>query len=193
MSPIGGKSGSAFDSPLHNVRLRAGFTLLELLLALTVLTVLISLTVPSATALLRRQQFQQVIGDIEQFLLETRRLAVSGGEPYWIRYSSGDRYLVSGRLGEPVDRILKLPEKFEFSRSDLSERMATDLLGELDLEAMNLLWSEEVLFQPDGTTDDLLFEVSNPEQRQVEFRLRGLTGHVALRRLEEEPRGGRRP
>ncbi len=193
MSPNGRKSGGTCDRPLHSGGLRDGFTLLELLLALTVLTVLISLTVPSATAILRRQQFQQVIGDVEQFLLESRRLAVSSGEPYWIRYSSGDRYLVSGRWDEPVDRILKLPEKFEFSRTDLSERMATDLLGELDLEAMNLLWSEEVIFQPDGTTDDLLFEVSNPEQRKVEFRLRGLTGHVALRRLEEEPRGGRRP
>ncbi len=169
----------------------SGFTLLELLLAVSLLTVLISLSVPSVTAILKRQEFQEVAGQVEVFLQDVRREAVMSGQPRWIRHSSGDRMLVSGLLGEPVTHSLQLPEGYEFSRCELAEPLATEQLGDLGLEAVKLMWSPEVQWYPDGTTDDLRFEVSNPDGRTFQFDLRGLTGQVKISRGTVPLDGGR--
>lgn len=168
-----------------------GFTLLELLLAVSLLTVLISLAVPSVTAVLKRQEFQEVAGQVEVFLQDVRREAVMSGQPRWIRHSSGDRMLVSGLLGEPVTHSLQLPEGYKFSRTELAEPLETEQLGDLGLEAVKLMWSPEVQWQPDGTTDDLQFEVSNSDGRTFLFELRGLTGQLKISRGTAPHEGGR--
>ena len=59
------------------------------------------------------------------------------------------------------------------------------------MEAVKLMWSPEVQWHPDGTTDDLRFEVSNPDGRTFQFDLRGLTGQVKINRGTVPLDGGR--
>lgn len=163
------------QKPVH----RTGFTLLELLLATAILSVLIGLAVPAINSILQRQQFQSVTGQVEQFLSEIRRQAGSTGQTYFVRYSSNDRWLASGIWGQPVSSSFKLPEKYQFSHSSLVEKLETEDLGVIGFDGANLYWSEETLFFSDGTSEDLAFQVLNPAKQERQILIRGLTGQIS--------------
>ncbi len=160
---------------------RPAFTLFELLLVVALLTVLTAVAVPSISAMMNRQQFLEITGQVEQFLTNVRRSAVMSGDAHWVRYSSSDRWLAGGVLGQPASLTLQLPENYEFSYTDIVEKLESEQLGSIGLEGIRLSWSPEFCFFPDGTAEDLLFRVQNPEKREYEFSVRGLTGQVSLR------------
>lgn len=160
---------------------RPAFTLFELLLVVALMTVLTAVAVPSISAMMRRQQFLDITGQVEQFLTNVRRSAVMTGDAHWVRYSSSERWLAGGVQGQPASLTLQLPEDYEFSYTDVVEKLESEQLGSIGLEGIRLNWSPESYFFPDGTAETLIFRVQNPEKREYEFSVRGLTGQVVLR------------
>jgi prepilin-type N-terminal cleavage/methylation domain-containing protein len=60
-------------------RKRAGFTLVEVLITITVLGILASTAIPNVVGLLERQQLQQTISQVESLLHQARQYALSQG------------------------------------------------------------------------------------------------------------------
>ncbi|TWT62355.1 prepilin-type N-terminal cleavage/methylation domain-containing protein [Rubinisphaera italica] len=159
---------------------KSGFTLLELLLSVALLSVLISITVPTINALLYRQQMLDVVGRIEQFLNNQRRDAVRSGQPRWIRFSSGDHVLIAGVFNEPATSSVTLPESLKFGFSDFAETLTSEQLGELGLNSQEHRWSPEMLYFADGTASGMIFLIEEESKKGYLFEVSTLNGYVSI-------------
>jgi prepilin-type N-terminal cleavage/methylation domain-containing protein len=63
----------------YKKRLSAGFTLIEVLITISVMGILASVAIPNIVGLLERQQLQQGIGQVESLLHQARQYALSQG------------------------------------------------------------------------------------------------------------------
>lgn len=183
---------------------RAGFTLLELLLVLSVLVVVVSLTWPSLTRYMREQEILQGAEAARSAAASTRIKAIDTGLTYQFRYEpDGRRFVVipfdppstlaasstptaeegvrtfpvlSGMLGEG--------SHFETPRDQpaVSESLPPDSFANLpdasELEGTS--WGPPLLFYPDGTAANSTFRIVNDDDMEIELSIRGLTGTSSL-------------
>ncbi|MCG6154853.1 pilus assembly FimT family protein [Rubinisphaera margarita] len=163
---------------------RLGFTLVELLLTIVLLSVLIAVSVPSLNSLTAEQQLLSVSGDVEQFLNNQRRDAVRDGQRRWVRFSSGDHVLIAGLADAPATSSLTLPESLSFMQADWAEDLPSELLGELGLNSQEHRWSAEVLFNTDGTSTGANFYFEDDRDTAFQITVHSLNGHVAVTRAK---------
>ncbi|PQJ66140.1 GspH/FimT family pseudopilin [Photobacterium angustum] len=84
------------DSYLHSIHCSEfrfnGFTLLELMITLSILSVLLMTAAPSFTQLLEKNKVKNISADIEGFLLQAKSESVMRNEPLKVKYirDSGD-------------------------------------------------------------------------------------------------------
>lgn len=195
----------------------AGLTLIEMLLALGVLSILVALAWPSV---MRLHGEQKILGSAEKVraLVATARVhAIESGLAYQFRYeSNGNHFLVvpferefegvdqrtrGAGTAEGLGRFSKasgnLAEGVKFAMSKNASSASTTGAGQqLTSDALSglpgadklsgLSWSGPVVFQPDGTSVDIEFSVVDPRNQRISLRVRGITGAVAVGRLQRE-------
>ena len=193
-------------------RVRAGYTLLELLLALVVVAVLVGVSLPGALRLYGDSRLAEAAELVRLQLAGTRTRAVDGGLTYQFRYEPDGRYFLaapfeaeiegtdSNAIGtgvtEGVGKFSKfageLPEGFRFIAcctggavgGQISEELLAGLPNAGKLAAIS--WSPPILFSPNGTSMDSAFELADPRRQSVRFEVRGLTGAVKLGPIRAE-------
>lgn len=161
-----------------------GFTLLELLLSIALLSILIAISVPTLGSLFSEQNRLQVVGKIEEFLGDKRRDAIQSAQPCWIRFSADDRYLIAGRLHQPAHSMLTLPETMQFVSGEFVYRLESEQLGEMDVSALETTWSAEYLFYPDGTAKGAEVIVREGDADRYRIGIDSLSGTIKIQRLD---------
>ena len=188
---------------LNSKTARRGYTLLEVLIVLGVLTALTMLAGPSIDRLYHDNKLNQAVERVRVKMSAVRIRALDHGIIYQFRFEpDGQRFLVipyerdTLELQESQQTVFrfagKLPEDMQFatsakndfsSASDIAtERIPEELLTGLpesrELEWTS--WSPAVLFYPDGTAVDAEFYVVDSKNRSIRLSLRGLTGAVTV-------------
>lgn len=187
---------------------RSGFTILELLLVLSVLAVLVGLSWPSVERYLVENRLRGSIRDLRRIAGGARAKAIETGLVYQFRYEPGGRnYIVlpqelpetaaasgvaqtnaSGKTVKTPTDSGQLDESCFFPTAVptqpgqiVVERLSQDVLALLETPSFglnNVTWSQAVRFYPDGTADDISLDVENKNKLAMNFAIRGLTGVV---------------
>lgn len=175
-----------------------GFTLFEVLLVLTILTLVVGLAWPSLSRLFAHHRLRQAANLLSVRMSAGRIRAVETGLIYQFRYEPGGRrFLLVPFDREQVDetspnaqraiRIVgKLPASCRFeggqSFNDKGTAIPDDLLAGIANAAdfVGALWSTPTLFHPDGTATDFEVAIVGDKKEQVRLTLRALTGSVTV-------------
>lgn len=184
---------------------RRGYTLVELLLALAVLTVLAGVTLPSVLRLYADTQLNEAAEQVRSQLAGTRVRAVEGGLAYQFRFEPNGRSYVSvpferefegsnanatgtggtAGVGTFTRFAGKLPSGMHFtacctgadSKGAPLDSSAFGDLPDAD-ELAGVDWSPAILFFADGSAVDGAFEVADARGLAIRLSVRGLTGGV---------------
>lgn len=192
---------------------RAGYTLVELLLALAVLAMLAGLTVPSALRLQADSQLSSAGELVRLQLAGSRMRAIESGLVYQFRYEPGGAYYVSlpyerefensnlnatgtggtVGVGKYTRFAGKLPDGMTFAASSqASESKGVELSAEEFGELPNaddlagVRWSAPILFVPDGAALNRAVTVTDRRGERLQLKVRGLTGATSVARLPGE-------
>jgi prepilin-type N-terminal cleavage/methylation domain-containing protein len=198
--------------------LRAGFTLLELVIALAVIAVLAGLAWPYLLRFSAEQTLRENVEAVRARLALTRYSAMDSGLAWQFRYEpQGRRCLVlpqdrplganpgsgstaTGTVEFPAE-LLELAEGLRFlpnapgpialtSQAVTTERLSEDWLTQFGAPASlaQIGWASAILFQPDGTGDDATLVVVDKDGRYQTLSVRGLTASVSVGPIERERR-----
>ncbi len=186
--------------------------MLEMLVALAILMLFVSMTFPSVGRLMANQDLQTAAKTVQSTMSKSRVRAIGDGLTYQFRYEPfGRRFLVIPYelpLASPtggsnpasattqtvtVWRVAgELPEDMVFQAwgGELEAGQPLDeewLTGLPDLyELSKTIWSEAILIRADGSASDAAFELmDNTTHKRVVFTMRGLTGVVSISKLQE--------
>ena len=194
---------------------RQGFTLWELLLALGVLVILISMIVPNLQGVLNREKLKDVAEKVRLSLESTSRDALKQGEAYtflieadgrrWL--SLPERYYDETIMDQPFGvqwgelpegcrfQIVPMFDTFEEFESALYGGAAEPQTLQIPAEVLNQMgvdeeygsvrWTHLALFQPEGTSEDVQLRIQFREEHELVLTLRGLTGDVILSQIQE--------
>lgn len=193
---------------------RRGYTLVELLLALAVLTVLAGVTLPSALRLYADTQIHEVAEQVRSQLAGTRVRAIEGGLAYQFRFEPNGRWYVSvpferefegsntnasgtggtAGVGTFTRFAGKLPSGMHFTAcctgaDSKGAQLDSSVFGDLpdaDEELAGVDWSPAILFYADGSAVDGAFEVADTRGMAIRLSVRGLTGGVKFGELRTE-------
>jgi len=196
---------------------RAGMTLLEVLLAVGVLAILVTLAWPSVMRLHGEQKILDSAERVRALVATARVHAIESGLAYQFRYESdGNHFLVvpferefegvdqrtrGAGTAEGLGRFSKaggnLADGVKFSNSKNADSSSTTGTGQqLSSDVLSglpgadklsgLSWSGPIVFQPDGTSADTEFSVVDLRNQRISLRVRGITGAVAVGRLQRE-------
>jgi prepilin-type N-terminal cleavage/methylation domain-containing protein len=196
-------SGAVRYGPLSTGRAQ-GFTLFEVLLVLTILTLILGLAWPSLSRLFAHHRLQQAAELLSARMSAGRVHSVESGLIYQFRFEPGGRrFLLVPYDREQIDtadpnasRAIRvvgmLPDSCRFeggqSFTDKGTTIPDEWLAGLANEAdfVGTQWSQPVLFHPDGSATDFEVAVVGDKKEQVVLTLRGLTGSVVV---SSNPRG----
>ncbi|MBI1348463.1 prepilin-type N-terminal cleavage/methylation domain-containing protein [bacterium] len=194
---------------------RRGYTLVELLLALALLGVLASVTVPSAMRLFFRSQLTGAMEDVRAQLAGTRVRAIESGLVYQFRFEPEGRYYMSVPFEREIEAsdpnatgtgattgigkftrfAGQLPDGFRFvdccsGSGAIGGELDAAVFGELPNadELANVSWSPPILFYADGSAGDAAFELVDGQAQYVKLQVRGLTGATSVSLIQD--RGG---
>lgn len=178
---------------------RQGFTLLELMLTLSILVILASLTLPLMEKPLANQRLRSAADLVRAKWVAARVKALDSGDVYLFRYVANEnRFAIECRrdpdtstdsiwgdaaatstASQPVAELpareQTLPEGVTFVGSET----APDTRASTIVSAATG-GSEPILFYPDGTTSTARLVLRNEYGRTIELSLRGLTGIVTV-------------
>jgi prepilin-type N-terminal cleavage/methylation domain-containing protein len=192
---------------------RTGFTLLELMLVLSLLVFLAAISWPSVGLPLANQALRSAADEVRTAWARARVAAMSSGYTYVFRYTpDGNRYTIecqvapeasaevstlgSDAVGEslaadvvtPAGEECRLPEQVRFAGGETvveSRSQATLAADTSVVPDAELAFSEPILFYPDGTTSTACVRLQNEYGRCIELSLRGLTGVVTVSRVQD--------
>lgn len=208
-------TGLAAISPRPKVSVRAGFTLLELLLVLAVMVTLAGLSWPRMMRFVTENTLKQNVETVRRELAATRILAIESGLTYQFRFEPNSQAFVILPFDRPEivatdDRSTTPPAKVKTVVGHLSTdcqfEAATDKNGKstggqrLDEMWLSLIkegslytdtiWSQPILFRPNGESQDAHLVIRDKSGNTIELTVRGLTGGVrvaTMRRPERQP------
>ena len=187
---------------------RPGFSLLELLVVVALITVLASLVAPNVLQQLRENHVAQASESVRDVLAECRSFALDAGLDYQFRYEVGGRYFVAlpmelepsdanATAGESTDASYtrlagQLDDGFRLQASadstEATESLEAAWFGQLDngLILSQATWSAPIIFRFDGSADGGGFRVTTDEKLTADLRVRGLTGGISVSRVYRE-------
>ena len=167
------------------LRRRTAYTLLELLLVMTLMVVLAGVSWTGAEGMYQRHQLREAVGEVANSLLRCRASAVESGAAYQFRFEVGGRRYLFSPFDVASDADLtpcELPESMFFQLVD-DQDTANGATSSTTFVADQLAadgWSLPLLFTPDGLATDGTFEVVDEEERYVSLSVRGLTASVSV-------------
>lgn len=195
-------------------RRRAGFTLLEVLLVLSVLVVIFSISWPSVARYMGEEAIRDSAQMVQSAAAGTRIKAIDTGLAYQFRYEpNGRRFAVipldppenidtttiasvtnSGRSEYPVlsgeidESCRFISPEDGFLSSAVVEQLPREAFANLPdaFDLSTTAWAPPIVFYSDGTATDAIFRILDEGQRSVELSVRGLTGAVSAGDLERE-------
>jgi len=182
---------------------RHGFTLLELMLTLSIMVVLASLTLPLMQKPFAVQRLRDAADVMRTEWVGARVKALNSGDVYLFRYvPEENRYTIECRRDpstmtdsiwgdvaadptatqttaelQPGEQTLPKGVTFVGSETAADTRAAT-IVSTTDTMATD--GSEPILFYPDGTTSTARLVLKNEYGRTIQLSLRGLTGIVTV-------------
>ncbi len=189
--------------------LRAGFTLMELLLVLAILGTMAAITFPSVMPLFRAQKLRQGASDVQIAMSASRIHAVESAVTYQFLYEPGGRrYIVVIANADELNAGWGASdESIAGIRSDggqLPDGLQFDEAGDLETESVEVdstllsglaqpdlfegaAWGPAIYFYPDGTATDAQFTIRHIKQEQViRLSVRALTGGVSSADIERD-------
>ncbi len=198
------RSSQISDTTTGSTRRRTAFTLLELILVISIVIVVAAMAAPSIQRTFSRSAIQKGADRVRIAMGQARVRAIRTGEEHAVFYSpKGSWFNVApfanfaeqpgvasqrqalieeGNYTNFEEDLLPRGVRFSAAATDVNSRAAALL------SAGGASGSDEaigmILFYPDGTSQDakLLFE--NDEQLFVQLELRGLTGLARTVRVE---------
>lgn len=190
------------------LRTRSAYTLLELLLALAVISVLAGVTVPSALRMFADSKLSDAAEKVRNLVGQARLNAVNTGEQYQFRFEKDGRKCVlipveiplvateqatstTLATAPPPNVLGELPEGMRFELLAVDTGSATDAAGpplapELfqglpkAQELVSLPWSAPIVFSADGSANDANWLVVDQRKQSIRIDVRGLTGAATL-------------
>jgi prepilin-type N-terminal cleavage/methylation domain-containing protein len=187
----------------------SGFTLLEMLLVLAVLTVALAILYPATERLYQTHRFTQALEQMRGKMAAARVRAIDDGVIYQFRYEpQGRRVLVipyaeertassndanaaaSTATRESRWRFFgELPRGMKFQAADIStERISRQQLDDFadPGQLANAAWSTPIFFFPDGSANDAAIRVTDSDGRSMLLSVRGLTGAASTSSIQRE-------
>lgn len=193
---------------------RQGFTLLEILLALSVMAVIIGITWPSVVRYMGEAAIRDAALSVQTAASGTRVKAIDTGLTYQFRYEpGGQRFVVipfdppenidsttSVSTSNPQQQVYpvlsgEIDDTCQFTAADdrlftqtIAERLPRDAFANLaDAHELEMTaWSPAYLFFADGTAADGTFRIKDDKRRTIGVAIRGLTGTVSTGELVRE-------
>ncbi|HET6425142.1 MAG TPA: prepilin-type N-terminal cleavage/methylation domain-containing protein [Planctomycetaceae bacterium] len=192
----------------HPLRTRSAYTLLELLLALAVISVLAGVTVPSALRMFADSKLSDAAEKVRNLVGQARLNAVNTGEQYQFRFEKDGRKCVlipveiplvaaeqtasmTPATVPPPNVLGELPEGMRFELLAVDTGSATDATGpplapELfqglpkAQDLVSLPWSAPIVFSADGSANDANWLVVDQRKQSIRIDVRGLTGAATI-------------
>jgi len=189
-------------STLRRPALRPGFSLLELIIVVAILSVFAAMVAPNVINQVRENEVAQAAESVRDVLSQARGFAIDSGIDYQFRYEPyGRSFVVLPRELEPDDanstggnsdignyaRLsgeleegfhMKAPEDEDPAAESLDAVWFGQLPDALKLSQAN--WSAPIVFRFDGRADDGAFRVTNDARLAADLNVRGLTGSVRV-------------
>lgn len=187
---------------------RRAFTLLEILVVLSLLAVLIGITWPVLRGYIAQQEIEQNRLQVWQDISKARIWAIDSGQAYQVRYEPyGRNYIVlpydqppaaAAETATKATPILagEMSEHCSFASSNvspsgLSEDPPTSRISEEWLasfpnsaELAGASWSSPIVFYPDGSATEMQWLIVDEDDRSVSISVRALTGVVTTGKIE---------
>lgn len=188
---------------------RAGFTLIEMLLVLAVLLAAAAMVSPSIRMLYREQQMSKVIETVQVKLAAAKMRAIREDLNYHFRFEpEGQRFIVVPELAvgpagaeqaetaQPAETRAPwsfsgtLPDGMKFAPGDWQttaggEIPAASFQGLADAAALgSATWSQPLIFHPDSTSTGGTIAVYDTNGLQVRFMVRDVTAGVTVSPIE---------
>ena len=164
-------------SPGRKSAIRYGFTLVELMLVMSLLVVLTAVALPGLTGWQARLPLDRTVGTIQQACLEARVAAIQTGTTHVVQLSiekSELRMCPHGAVGS----------QGEHSAFELGQDIAAIELT--DLEGHNVT---RLLFSPGGISSAARINITDDHNRRVLLKLDRLTGMVGLEESSTNTKG----
>ncbi len=167
------------------MRTRAGYTLLEVLLVLTLLLVLGALASSRLEGVLERHHLRDAAESVRQHLSQGRLRAAETGLIYQFSAENGGVNYMLAPLdsidphASPVGQVVgQLPRTVRFEQVEIpvlinpSEAFGTHASG--------VIWCTPILFFPDGTSSGGVVDLVDGDNRFARLAVRGLTSACAV-------------
>lgn len=187
---------------------RDGFSLLELLVVVSIIVMLSAMIAPNALEMARKSRVAQAAESVREVLARCRTFALDAGIDYQFRYEPNGQYFVAlpmemepaatNSTGGEADtsnyvRLAgQLHEDFRLQATDDGEQNVEALevawFGQLknSLLLSQASWSSPVIFRFDGTADDAEFQVTMDDTHTADLSVRGLTGAISVSQVYRE-------
>jgi len=164
---------------------RAGYTLVEVLLVLTLLLVLGALAASRLEGLLERHQLREVAESVRQHLSQGRLRAAETGLIYQFTAENGNgNYRLSplesssGVAATVAQVARQLPRSLRFEQVEIPGLGAAGVSDADNVTGRT--WCTPILFFPDGTSSGGAIDVVDEDERFSRLVVRGLTAACAV-------------
>lgn len=172
-----------FGQTLSRLQRRCGFTLLELLLVLSLLVVLISLALPGIRRWQRSMPLEQAISLLQLQLQETRVAAIRSGEAWCLVLPSAGS---PGRR-HPLNERQEQTSQFQFQ---MPAGIRCEVLASpIDQRSGRPSDTGRLVFHADGTVEQSCLQIVTEDGSVVTLNVNRLTGTATI---VPYSRGGRR-
>ncbi|TXS90074.1 pilus assembly FimT family protein [Parahaliea aestuarii] len=137
---------------------RSGFTLLELVAALAIASIVVAVAVPASVRLYDSMRYREAVRDVIGLLVSARYRAITSGQPQNVEVVPRERLV---RLG---GQDVRLPEGF---------KLAVESASELNRQDTGI-----IRFYPEGGASGGGVDIESPRGRGISLRIDWLMGGV---------------
>jgi prepilin-type N-terminal cleavage/methylation domain-containing protein len=163
---------------LCSERSDAAFTLLEMILVLTILLTVLTVSYPALNHLYVVHQLRQGADEVQVRLMACRVRAIEAGLTYQFRFEPGGQRFVA----VPYDSATMTGGSSLWKHGGMGEELPAGLLNGLSNagEMQGAHWSAPILFKPDGSSSGGVFELKGKDGDIRTVSVRALTGGVTV-------------